>query len=378
MKVYFDHQIFLTQKVGGISRYFYALKRALVENNLCQVDNWALFYRNSYFGPGNGAFYLKPSPFKKIDELIGTTKGLRTLGAFNELMALWRFKSNDCDVIHLTADNAGYIKRLRGKKPIVVTVHDLIPELYPDYFDDIGRRLRIRENTFRMADHLICISESTKRDLQNIYGFKDDDISMVYHGPPDYMIKNKEYKFLNPETNLKQDYLLYVGDRKTGYKNFWPMIENLAPVIKGNKNLKLLCVGADFTAAERVKIAALGLTDSVESVHAHENELFSIYENAVCFILPSIYEGFGFPLLEAMKADCPILSSNSSSLPEVGGNGALYFDPISFKGFSEQLNVILHQKDAVKNLKNNQVAQLKKFSWKITAEQTYEVYKRLV
>ncbi|GAC1310853.1 MAG: hypothetical protein NVSMB24_28980 [Mucilaginibacter sp.] len=378
MKVHFDHQIFLTQKVGGISRYFYALKRALVENNLCEVDNWTFFYRNSYFGPGNGAFYLNSFPLKKVDDLIGTTKGLRTLGAFNELAALWRLRNNDSDVIHLTADNAGYMKRLKGKKPIVVTVHDLIPELYPDDFDDITRRLKIREDTFRMADHLICISESTKRDLKEIYGFKDDEISMVYHGPPDYMVKNREYKLINPETNSKQDYLLYVGDRKTGYKNFWPMVENVVPVLKNNKHLKLLCVGANFKPDELDRFERFGIGNLVESVHAREDELFSIYENAVCFILPSIYEGFGFPLLEAMKAGCPILSSNSSSLPEVGGNGALYFDPVSFDGFAGRLNVILNQKGAIEQLTGNQVGQLKKFSWKITAGQTYEVYKRLV
>src|SRR4051812_45118138 len=109
MKVYFDHQIFLTQRVGGVSRYFYNLKRALIENELCDVDSWAFICRNYYFGKRNGAIYLKPIPFKKIDSLVGSSTSLRYLGLINEFAALQRFKKKECDLIHVTADDSAYL-----------------------------------------------------------------------------------------------------------------------------------------------------------------------------------------------------------------------------------------------------------------------------
>jgi len=378
MKVFFDHQIFLTQRVGGVSRYFYNLKRALTENGLCEVDSWSFIYRNLYMGAGNGAIYLKPCGIKKIDDLLGTSTAFKYLGAIDEQFDLWRFKKPDCNLIHITADDAGYINKSKLKKPVVATVHDLIPELFPSGFDNASTWLKMRENAFKMADHLICISESTKRDLKNVYGFNDDKITMVYHGAADYIIKDKEYNIVDADTGKKQKYLLYVGDRKTPYKNFAPMIEHLAPFLKASPEFKLLCVGAPFKPFEIDKLNKLGLINSVKSVQAHENVLYSIYQQAACLILPSIYEGFGFPLLEAMKAGCPILSSGSSSLPEVGGDGALYFDPVSFEGFTSRLESILYNDEVRAQLKLNQPDRLKKFSWKNTAMQTYNVYKRLV
>jgi glycosyltransferase involved in cell wall biosynthesis len=377
MKVFFDHQIFLTQRVGGVSRYFYNLKKALSDNELCDVDNWSFIYRNYYLGEGQGAIYLKPFGIKKIDDLVSSSTSFRYLGAINNSVALKRFKRNDCDLIHITADDSAYLSNAGVTKPIVATVHDLIAELYPSNFPEIKDWLKQRKNTFKRADHLICISESTKKDLKDIYGICDDKISVVYHGPADYMVKDQVFQFLNPETRQQQSYLLYVGDRKTPYKNFWKMIENLVPVLKQD-DLKLLCVGSSFTPVELGEINKLGLTGAVKSVQARDNELFSIYENAACLILPSLREGFGFPLLEAMKAGCPILSSNSSSLPEIGGKGALYFDPDTFEGFKEQLNLVLSNSGIKAQLLNNQQDVLKKFSWENTAARTFNAYKHVV
>jgi glycosyltransferase involved in cell wall biosynthesis len=377
MKVYFDPQIFLTQRVGGVSRYFFNLKRALADNGLCQVDNWSFVYRNSYIGSGNGAVYIKPLKFKKLDELIGTSTGLRYLGMLNEAVALQRFRSKDCDIIHVTEDNANYITNSRLKKPVVATVHDLIPELFPSHFPAIRPWLKQRENIFKKADHLICISESTKKDLKNIYAIPDDKISMVYHGPADYIVKKQEFVFLKDDEASRQKYVLYIGDRKTPYKNFMRMLEHLAPVLKENDELKLLCVGAPFRSEEKIAIAKFGLTKLVDAVQAHDDELFSIYEQAECLILPSLYEGFGFPLLEAMKAGCLILSSNTSSLPEVGGAGALYFDPVSFEGFAENIKRLLTDKKLQSQQRINQGNCLKKFSWTYTARQTFHAYQTL-
>ncbi|TWJ00641.1 glycosyltransferase involved in cell wall biosynthesis [Mucilaginibacter frigoritolerans] len=377
MKVYFDNQIFLIQRVGGVSRYFYNLKKALIENKLCKVDNWAFIYRNYYLGKGNGAIFLRPLGLKKIDKLAGSSTALRYMGKINELIAFHRLRNSDRDLIHVTADDSEYLKGANLKKPIVATVHDLIAELYPSDFPDIKNWLKQRKNTFKRADHLICISESTKRDLKDIYGISEDKISMVYHGPPDYMVEGEKFNLLNSKTEQPQRYLLYIGDRKTPYKNFWKMIENLVPILDGNDELKLLCVGSPFTQLEQDGLNKFGLRNAVKSVQALDQELFSIYQNAACLILPSVYEGFGFPLLEAMKAGCPILASSSSSLPEVGGNGALYFDPASFNNFTHQLKMILSNGELKKELLKHQPKVLERFSWKITAEQTYKVYSNL-
>lgn len=377
MNVYFDPQIFLTQRVGGVSRYFLCLKKALVENGLCGVDSWSFIYRNMYLGKGHGIMYLQPFGIRKIDSLVASSTAFRYMGAVNNLVALKRFRRPQCDVIHLTGDDSAYLSGTTLKKPVIATVHDLIAELYPEHFPEIKSWLRQRENTFKRADHLICISECTKRDLKNIYNIPDEKISMVYHGSPDYLQNVRTFAFANRTGNSLQRYVLYVGDRKTPYKNFLPMAERLAEALKQNPDLGLVCVGAPFTAAELGFFKKLGTDKQVLAVQAHDDELFSIYANAACLILPSLYEGFGFPLLEAMKAGCPILSSNSSSLPEVGGNGALYFHPVSFEGFGEQLNLLLLNNDVKTGLLDKQPGILKNFSWQITARRTYEAYRRV-
>lgn len=377
MKVFFDHQIFLTQRVGGISRYFLNLKKALIANDLSEVDNWSFIYRNKYVGRENGAIYLRPVSFKKLDNLVSSSTSLRWLGRLNEVVARARFKGSDCDLVHVTGDNAGYITGSRLNKPVVATVHDLIPELFPSHFPEIKPWLIQRENIFKRADHLICISESTKRDLKSIYNIPDEKISMIYHGGPDYLENIRPYTFGRNIPDLKR-YVLYVGDRKTPYKNFTPMVERLANELKAMKDLTLLCVGSPFTTAEQDFFKKLNIDRLVVAVPAHDDELFSIYENAACLILPSLYEGFGFPLLEAMKAGCPILSSKSSSLPEVGGKAASYFNPEDFNGFGEALYDLLNRGKAAPELAAHQASQLKKFSWKKTAEQTSTAYDLLL
>jgi glycosyltransferase involved in cell wall biosynthesis len=281
------------------------------------------------------------------------------------------------DLLHLTGEDIGYLEHVRNRKPVVVTVHDLIPELYPDYFYNPEKILKERTAAFAKADVLICVSESTRNDLMKIYGINKEKTKVIYHGDPAYLIENPNTRdFLNPLNNKK--YLLYIGSRASPYKNFIKMVTELTPFFRKNKDVFLLCIGERLSSEESAMFQTLDVKNRIFSAAIPDNALFLVYKHALCLVYPSLYEGFGFPVLEAMKAGCPILCSNSSSIPEVAQNGSLYFDPVNFHGFNENLNIILNDIHHIEMLRNNQKHILSKFSWQNAAIQTHQAYLSLI
>lgn len=373
MKILFDHQIFVTQKVGGISRYFYNLTNALNDFSECDYDFSCLINKNYYFSDNPNLLSIPTINFNLLNNLIyrnKTTAFLDWISGFNTVEMI---KKNDYDVIHVTDHNINYLKNCKTTKPIVLTVHDLIPELFPSYFPDIKQRLESRAFSFKKADFFICISESTQKDLINIYGISKQKTRVIHHGDPSYFNNiSSNYQYIN-EFNEKGKYLLYVGDRTAAHKNFYKTIEVVSQVLIENKDIFFLCVGNDFSAAEHEKFRLMGISKKMFSIKALDEQLFQIYKQAICLIYPSLYEGFGFPLLEAMKGSCPILSSNSSCMPEVAKDGALYFDPINFTDFKSNLQSFIDGRNITQLIEKQRIV-LNDFSWKNTAKMTLDVY----
>ena len=182
---------------------------------------------------------------------------------------------------------------------------------------------------------------------------------------------------LNKKFGIKRDYILFVGTLQPR-KNIERLVEAFSKL--KNKELELVIVGKKGWQYEEILAAPskFGVSERVKFLDFVENkDLPSLYKNALCFVLPSLYEGFGLPVLEAMKFGCPVLTSNVSSLPEAGGDAAIYFDPTSAEDIAKSLQLVINDEGLRKEMIKKGYNQVKKFSWEKTAKETLKVLEAL-
>ncbi len=286
----------------------------------------------------------------------------------NEIALKRAFAKGDFDIFHLTGAHPvkDIWSPIVGKKPIVVTVYDLIPEIL------LGskRVARCRRKLLQDVTHVIAISECTKQDLIRLYGVPAEKISVVHLG---FMpLSSNEMG----SRDWPKPYILYVG-RRDGYKNFSFFVKAMAPLLKST-DLSLFCTGAPFSKQEKALFDELKVSERVFQGFVSDSEMPALFRNACAFVYPSVYEGFGIPILDAFSAGCPVVLSRCSCFPEVGGDAALYFDD----GDAEALrtHVLRLKDDGVFRQemisKGRERADL--FSWEKCAEGTAKVYKKVL
>lgn len=383
MKVLYDHQIFEHQRIGGVSRYFAEIIRHLPAD--VQADVSIQYTFNEYLRDMN-------IPFVWRDQLISyysflpklNFKGKKRLYSFleerfpekypdfykvNQSRTIEKLEKGDFDIFHPTFFDDYYLDHLNGK-PYVLTVHDMIIELYPEFINSPGfikRKKKLVDN----AAHIIAVSENTKRDIVNVFGTSADKVSVTYHASS--LVDGGD----KPE-NLPNKYLLYVGDRRLGYKNFKFFIAAIQPILLENKELCIVCTGDRFTTEENNYFEALGIQDQLKIIFVDDTQMFGLYKSAEMFIYPSYYEGFGIPILEAFQAQCPVVLSNGSCFPEVAGDAGMYFDSKSPEQLRFAVLSLLNNKELRQEMINKGTHRLQNFSWKKSALQTVEIYKEIL
>lgn len=355
MKVLYDCQIYNSQRWGGISRYFVELAKSMPEG--IDVEFAVRFTHNVHLPEILPVGDFPAVPFKK--DIVKALNMRRSKSAI---------AAGDFDVFHPTYYKPYFLDKLR--KPYVVTVHDMIHERFAREFAASDATARNKRRLVENAAAVIAISESTKRDLVDIYGIDPGRVDVVYHG------RGVSAAEAAPVEGLPERYLLYVGGRMR-YKNFGPFAEAFAAVASRYPDLHLVCSGKPFTAAELQSFDKLGIAGRVHSRFVGDGQMRALYAGAECFVFPSLYEGFGFPVLEAFEAGCPTLLSSSSSLPEVGGDCALYFDPGSVDDMAGAICRILDDAPLRNSLLEKAPLQLQKFSWERCAAQTADIYRRV-
>lgn len=366
LKVLYDHQTFSLQKFGGISRYFYeVIKRIVKSENEVEIETSLLISNNYYL---YGDLYFNHLRIPSILDI----KGVKRMElVINKLVSIMRLKFNKFDVFHPTYYDPFFLKYLNGK-PYVITVHDLTHEILK--LPSANKKfLGQKRTSIEHASKIIAISESTKKDLIEIYNVDEQKIEVIYHGNSLNVPENIE---LGPE--YPKNFLLFVGARYT-YKNFLRLITSLAPVLIENKDLYFICAGGDkFDVSEKELIKKLQISAKVKQYTIDDITLAKLYANAKMFIFPSYYEGFGIPLLEAFACNCPIACSNTSSLPEIAQNAAVYFDPYDENSIKDTITNLLENELIRKELAMKGQDRLKNFSWDKAANKTLDVYKSLI
>ena len=285
----------------------------------------------------------------------------------NQKFSIKKIKEQSFDIFEPTFYETYFLEYIKDK-PFVLNIHDMIPELFPKYFpyDTQAEHKRI---LCPLATHIFTPTEKTKEDLINILNINPDKISVIHRGIT---------SLPTPDNNIlriKKPYLLYVGTR-LNYKNFIPFVNSFSNIIQKRKDLQLICTGTDFSNDETKLIKELKIGDNIHHIFADSNILSNLYSNASAFVFPSLYEGFGLPILEAWSMGCPVLLNNASCFPEVAGDAALYFEMNESRNdFVEVLECFLDMSDDERNnLIQKGFDRLTKYSWKNTTNLISETY----
>ncbi len=288
-------------------------------------------------------------------------------------------KKQNFDIFHPTYYDPYFLKHL-GKKPFVLTVYDMIHEVYPAYFSSKDPTIPWKKQLIGKAGCIIAISESTKKDIIKFINVDPNRIFVIYLGNPfENMIgQNEEINNFSDPSICAGSYILFVGNRSS-YKNFTFFIKTIAPLLLKNNELQVCCAGGEpFSPHEISCFKNFQILNKVHHIQPDDNTMKKLYKNARAFIFPSLYEGFGLPVLEAFSSGCPTLLSNTSSLPEIGGDAALYFDPYDSASLIDALEHIISDDTLRTQLILKGYERSKQFSWEKTANATKKVYKQAI
>lgn len=264
----------------------------------------------------------------------------------------------------------------------VSTVHDLIYE--KGMIKNRGAAFNILERKFSYftADALVCISESTKRDLLEIYPTLEDrcPISVIHHGcslMEGSSVQNGSSDIsVVPGFEARCRHVLYIGGRK-GYKNFREALRNFAISGLPAEGYELICTGAGFDPSEQKEIDSFGISSAVRCVgNVDTHQLIELYQNAFCLLYPSLYEGFGLPPIEAMHFGCPVIAVNTSSVPEVVGDAALLVDPVQSEQIAAALKKLTNPIEW-RTLQSAGIVRARLFSWDRSADAHAALYQSL-
>lgn len=372
MRILLDPQIFNDQKYGGISRYYTEIFSRLNQQKGIDIELPILTADNVYLH--NSQLFSERhkkalSLLKMVNSLgISIRKVIRKKNVKKTQKAL---QQQDFDVFIPTYYNPYFLESI-GNKPFVLTVYDMIHELFSEYFseDDTTRanKLVLMEKSAK----IIAVSENTKKDILKLYPHLDaSKIEVIHHGSSIKIDKNIQLE-------LPEKYILFVGVRNS-YKNFIFFINSIHQLLKNDPELQVVCAGGgDFNDEEKQLFHQLDIVNQVQFRNFKDNELGTYYQNALCFVFPSMYEGFGIPVLESMAAGCPIVLTNNSSFPEVAGEAGVFFELNNGDDLKNKIRSLIENENLRKEYSAKGYEQIKKFDWDNAAQQCLQLYQKAI
>ncbi len=363
MKILFDYKIFYQQRYGGISNYFYQLSKEFIKREI-DLKITSQVHKNEYLKKipnsclvGNFFTFL-PHKLNFITE---------NFNHFNARLFIKKFQPN---IIHETYYSK---KKYYSNLKTVCTAYDMINEIYPNYSPNFKYVYQIKKDTFKRANKIICISNKTKEDLIKYFDVETHKIEVTHLSSTfeNYKLEKSNYKKFN-------DCLLFVGSRY-GYKNFERFLSAYSKSNYLKNNFRIIFYGGEKPNSYDYKVINKNNINFKNILFFNDLDfsLSYMYSNVLALIYPSMYEGFGIPILEAMTLGCPVISSNGGALREVGGDGLQYFNPNEIDDIKNKLENFLNSENFIKEKVNYGFERSKKFSWKKCAEETLSIYKKI-
>ena len=385
MKVFYDHQVFEVQSYGGASRYFYeiiernrnryeaeiALRRSQnqyidkIRSLEARKVNRAGFLDDFFFGL---QFRGKERIYRARNRLFP----LMNAAEQNRKWSIKMLRDGGFDLVHPTYYDPYFLDALGGR-PFVVTVHDFVHEVFPEFFDPRDPTPIHKKALIDSAKCIIAVSQKTKDDIIKFCGTEPSRIDVIYHGSS--FEADATSKVAHKEVALPESYLLFVG-RRNNYKNFEFLAEAFGFLLKKFPDIYLLCAGLPFNARETRYFDNLDISQRVLSFQADDAMLKMLYSRALALVIPSLYEGFGIPILEAFACGCPVAASSSSCLPEIAGDAAQYFNPKEIDEMLGVLEAFVEDSSLRIDLTKKGHERLRLFSWEKAADETFRVYQK--
>lgn len=358
--IIYDYQIFEMQRFGGISRYFCEIiKRISTKHKIT-----ARYSINYYLTRWRLERSLIPLPrfiYKHYRSFFQNRNHIITKKLLNSKQAY---------LLHPTYYDPYFLDFI-GENPYVITVHDMIHEKFPQYVTDADITINNKKDVITRANRIIAISENTKKDIIEIFNINPQKIDVIYHSTSMKPFTGK------PKLQIPERFLLFVGDR-TPYKNFKRFIETFALIHKKDKTLYAIYTGSKLKKDEREMLIEMGIFEYTIHIKASDKALSELYSRALLFVYPSLYEGFGIPILEAYSCHCPVALSNTSCFPEIAGDAAIYFNPYSINSMFESITQIIYNEDKRSQLISLGNERLKRYSWEKAALLTEETYQKAI
>lgn len=313
VKILFDSQIYDLQRFGGISRMYVDIHNSINTNEIAE----------NYTGSGiaRGRYQEMLSKFSVSETkniYLSNTKPYSYGEGNNKELSIKMIEEGDYDIFYPTFFSPYFLKYLNGK-PFIMSVHDMIPELYPQFFSKNDPQIIGKRELVKYASAIEVPTETTKNDLIRILNVDSSKVYVVGRG----IDKNFGNNALN-ESIVDGKYVLYVGQRNA-YKRFDWFIKHSAPFFKKHQ-VKLVCTGNDFNKKEKDLLNEYGMSDNTIVMKPNDAELVTLYKNALFFVYPSEYEGFGIPILEAYKMGCIALLNSNECFKEVTFGKGTFFD----------------------------------------------------
>lgn len=362
MKVLVDYQILCIQKYGGISKYTYNMIREIMNCEKIEFRIPVLISVNEYFRNIIDGITLKKY----------LKKGKIFLRTINKVYTIFYVMTHKIDIYHPTYYDPYLLKLCKIKKiKTVVTIHDMIYELFADEIPNAKKTIHWKKKFIYQSDIIIAVSENTKKDIIRFYpDINQKKIRVIYEGG----ICNEN---ITPISKLPHKYILYVGNRKL-YKNFMFFLASIIKILQEN-DISLVCVGGgEFSKEEKELLREHEVEDKVVWFDCTEDELNDVYRKAVMFVYPSLYEGFGIPILEAFANGCPVVCSSTSCFPEIAGDAAAYFAPDNKKDIREKVSMMMGDGKLRADYVDKGRIRNKSFSWSKMGQEIEKEYCNIV
>ena len=365
MRVFYDHQIFCEQSFGGISRYYYELIKGAYEMGLYEPI-LEVAYSDNVFTQLLKADnrWLTGARFKGRKDLVRI---------INLVHTYFKVRNTTFDIFHPTYFHDSALKNRMGK-PMFITVLDMIDEKYHQNQQKFRKLIRHRERMINAADHILAISENTRKDIIAHFNVDTSKVTTIHLASS---LESTVIESISKDPNVKPN-ILFIGSRKGIHKNFNNYIAAISLIAKKNLSHEFIFGGGgDFTPEEMKLIEKYGLTDRIKYMPIKKDEdIIRLYKNASLLIYPSLYEGFGLPRVESFSCGTPCATASGSCLEEVGGDAASYFNPLDPDDIAHvSLSLLNDPKRAAVQIEKG-LERSKLFSWSQTVKKTHDVYRK--
>ncbi len=364
MRVLIDDQAFVRHGRSGITRYFTELIREFRSDgalNTTAVTPYR-YVANAHISDMAPDRYIRvplPPPAR--------APAFRALN--RRTRRDWRV---GVDVVHHTLYEPDALERHAGT-PRVCTVYDFILELFDDLFPDAGPLIAQKQPYLERCDGLLCISQTTYRDLRRLHPELDKPIEVTPLGVAEAFFHPHD----RPVRGVPESYVLHVGNRHK-HKNAALLFGAFAQVAPAYPELKLVLCGNPLQAAERARLAELGILERTHCLRVSDEDLPAVYHRAAAFVFPSRYEGYGLPVAEALAAGCPVLAADTPAVTEVADGAGLIFGPDDEDALADGLTRVLGDRVLRERLITAGRLRARALSWSRTAAATAGAYRRVI